>query len=66
MAFEQINPTTWKTRLPSGDQIEVGDASSGTFKPHIKLNRWGGECSIGIGYPTLIRKAPVVSGDKIT
>jgi len=44
--IEQIDKTTFQFKMPSGDTVEIGDRESLDFKPHLKLNRWGGECFI--------------------
>ena len=43
-----INPTTYEVTLAGGDKVEIGDREATKFKPHLKLNRWGGECFIAI------------------
>lgn len=45
---EQINDTTFDVTLSSGDKVEIGDKEAIDFKPHIKLNRWDGECFLAI------------------
>lgn len=44
----KINNTTYEFTLTGGDKVEVGDKDAPTFRPHLKLNRWGGECFIAI------------------
>jgi len=51
-SIEKINPSTYRFKL-GDDDVEIGDIKSAQFKPHIKLNRWGKECSLGIGLPNL-------------
>ncbi len=53
MPFTQISSTTWKTTLLGGE-VEVGDVTSATFKPHVRLKRWDGECEIGFSFPTAL------------
>ena len=47
--IEQLSPTTYKFRLLSGDDAEIGDIRQGKFMPHLNLKRWGNECSLGLG-----------------
>lgn len=44
--IKKINDTTFQAVMLSGDIVEIGDKRSKDFKPHIKLNRWDGECWI--------------------
>jgi len=60
-----INPTTYEVGLPFGDKVEIGDNEAGNFKPHLKLNRWDGECFIKVGLPITDKRTPVVEGDKV-
>jgi len=61
-----INPTTYETTLLGGDKVEIGNNKEALdFKPHIKLNRWDGECFIKVGLPTTEKPAPVIEGDKV-
>ncbi|GAJ08535.1 unnamed protein product [marine sediment metagenome] len=39
---KQINPTTYEAELAGGAKVEIGDREAVDFKPHLKLNRWGG------------------------
>jgi len=55
-----INPTTYEVELAGGDKVEIGDKEAIDFKPHLKLNRWGGECFINVGLPTAEKITPVV------
>lgn len=64
--IEQIAKTTFQALMLTGDKVEVGDITSADFKPHLKLNRWDGECFVGIGFPTTLKGTPLVSGDKVT
>lgn len=43
-----LNATTFELELSGKDKVEVGDMASTEFKPHVKLNRWDGECCIKI------------------
>lgn len=45
---KQIGKTLYQFDMPCGDKVEVGDKESVDFKPHIKLNRWDGECFIKV------------------
>lgn len=38
----------------SGDTVEVGDSTTSTFKPHIKYNRWNGECWMTLEIPNVV------------
>lgn len=48
--------TTYEVVLPLGDKVEIGDKSSVDFKPHIKLNRWDGECFIAVKPANLVEE----------
>jgi len=61
----KINDTTYEVTLPRGDKVEIGEREAADFKPHLKLNRWGGECSIKVGLPTTARSSPVIEGEKV-
>jgi len=65
--IEPINDTTYEVMLLSGDKVEIGDKESTDFKPHIKLNRWDGECFIAIQPAGEIEEEVEyeVEGDKI-
>ncbi len=63
--IEQINNTTFEGTLAGSDKVEIGDKEAIDFKPHIKLNRWDGECYIKVGLPTTEKVFPVVEADKI-
>ncbi|MBA7577293.1 hypothetical protein ES708_19140 [subsurface metagenome] len=60
-----INPTTYEVELAGGDKVEIGEREAVDFKPHLKLNRWGGECFIKVGLPTTEKISPVVEEGKI-
>ena len=64
--IEQIAETTLQNLMPTGDKVEIGDLTSKDFKPHLKLNRWGGECFIKVGLPVTEKSLPIVDGDRIT
>lgn len=64
--IEQIAKTTFQKAMPSGDRVLIGNIDSKNFKPHLKLNRWGGECFIKVGLPVTERSLPIIEGDKIT
>lgn len=60
-----ISNSTYIFELTS-DTVEVGNGETEQFEPHIRLNRWGGECYLGIepaGTETEIEVE--VEGDKI-
>ncbi|GAI91778.1 unnamed protein product, partial [marine sediment metagenome] len=60
-----INDTTFEVELLGKDKVEIGDRESTNFKPHLKLNRWGGECFIKVGLPTTEKITPVVEAGKV-
>jgi len=64
-AVKQINPTTYEVEMPSGDKVEVGNKKAVDFKPHLKLNRWGGECFIKVGLPTTEKVTPMVESGRV-
>jgi len=47
-----IGPTTFKCLIDErrGSEVEIGDASAEVFIPHVKLKRWGGECSVSMWF----------------
>ncbi|MDD5219673.1 MAG: hypothetical protein PHV11_03805 [Candidatus Bipolaricaulis sp.] len=64
MSITAINSKTWRATLPGGD-IEIGDISAATFKPHIKLIRWEGECEIAFAFPISRTNNAILSGDRL-
>ena len=66
MGVTHISDTTFEKTLPFGDKVEIGDKTSKDFKPHLKLNRFGGECFINVGLPVTEKSLPIIDGDKIT
>lgn len=65
MSLASIDSKTWRASLLGGE-VEVGDITSATFKPHIKLKRWGDECSINFAFPTTrTNNATIVDGQLI-
>lgn len=63
--IEQLNKTTFQQLMPTGDKVEIGDIDSKDFKPHLKLNRWDGECFIKVGLPVTEKSLPIIDGNKI-
>jgi len=63
--IKPINPTTFEVELLGKDKVEIGDRGAIDFKPHIKLNRWDGECFIKVGLPTTEKVPPVIKADKV-
>ena len=63
--LKPINDTTYEAVLLGGDKVEIGDKDAVDFKPHLKLNRWDGECFIKVGIPTTKKINPVIDGEKI-
>jgi len=50
MAIRLLNTTTYAIRLDeSGEDVEIGDAKAPEFRPHVRLKRWGDECSLAVG-----------------
>ncbi len=64
--IEQIASTTFQELMPTSDRVEIGDIDSVDFKPHLKLNRWNGECFIKVGLPITEKSLPIIDGNKIT
>lgn len=64
-AVKQINPTTYEVEMPSGDKVEIGNREAVSFKPHIKLNRWGGECFIKVGLPAAENITPGIEAGRV-
>lgn len=63
--IEQLTGTTYAFTLPTGDKVEIGDILSLDFKPHLKLKRWGEECSLDLDLATSEKIASIISGEKI-
>lgn len=63
--IKPINDTTFEVELLGKDKVEIGDRQSLNFKPHVKLNRWGGECFIKVGLPTKAKKTPIIESGKV-
>lgn len=61
----KVNDTTYEVTLPRGDKVEIGDRDDIDFKPHLKLNRWDGECFVKVGLPTTRKEDPVIEGEKV-
>jgi hypothetical protein len=60
MAWTLSNNTYFKTiKDDARDRIqaEVGDASSGQFRPHVKLKRWDGEVWLSVEFPSVLSGA---------
>jgi len=64
MPLTLIGNNTYRWTYPNGETVEIGDAATGVFRPHMKFNRWG-ECSIGLGFPGIAAMSQVVNGDTI-
>lgn len=65
--IEQINATTYEMSMPSGDKVEIGGRDNPDFKPHLKLNRFKGECSLSEGLPDdFTGVLATIEGDKIS
>lgn len=66
-APKPIANNTFEVELLGGDKVEIGDKESTDFKPHLKLNRWDGECFIAIQPAGEIESEfePELEGDKI-
>lgn len=60
-----VDAITYEVELLGKDKIEIGDRDSIDFKPHLKLNRWDGECFIKVGLPTKKKILPTIEGNKI-
>jgi len=60
-----LNDTTYEVEMPSGDKVEIGDREAIDFKPHLKLNHWGGECFVKVGLPTTEKVTPIVEAGKV-
>lgn len=54
--IQPINPTTYEVSLLGGDKVEIGDREATDFKPHLKLNRWDGECFIAVKPANLVEE----------
>jgi len=50
--IELVNSTTYRSILKAGDAVEIGNKFASQFEPHIKLNRWDGECFIKVALST--------------
>jgi hypothetical protein len=61
----KINDTTYEVTLPAGDRVKIGEKEAVDFKPHLRLNRWDGECFVKVGLATMSQGSPVVEGEKV-
>ena len=64
--LEQINSTTWRYRLPSGDYAYIGNPDSNKLEAHLKGTRFDGESGFGLGFPLigdLTNITPKIIGD---
>lgn len=62
--LEQINSSTFKLKHRSVD-AEIGNIKSPDFKPHLKLNRWDGECFLAVGFETDETPIPEQAADRL-
>ncbi len=47
MGIKTINDSTYRLSLAE-DDVEIGDIKANTFRPHLNLKRWGGECHLNV------------------
>lgn len=64
--IENLGKNTYKYTQPSGHTVEIGNKDVSQFRPHIKFNKWDGECGIGLGFPDIMSLSPIINGDVIT
>jgi len=62
---ESLNDTTYEITLSDGDKVEIGDKNASVFKPHLKLNRWLGECALDLDLAVTKDALPDIHTDKI-
>ncbi|KKL58161.1 hypothetical protein LCGC14_2228170 [marine sediment metagenome] len=62
---EPVNSSTFKIPYGPGDEVEIGDISKDTFRPHAKLRKWGEECWIALSLPTADEAGPVLEDGKL-
>ncbi len=64
--MELLNKTTYTEKINQYTDVEIGDLTTNYFRLHMKLKRWGEECSLSILWPTSRRIAPtLVEGNKV-
>jgi len=56
--MQLVSPTTYRADLTGGDSIFVGGKGLVEFRPRLELERWGGECGLGLELPELAGVAP--------
>jgi hypothetical protein len=58
MAYERTGNLLRKiARAVDTDRIEVEVGDAGTFRPRMRLKRWGGEAALGVEFPSLLNGA---------
>jgi hypothetical protein len=57
--------TNFRARVGRHAEVIIGDENSSTFRPHIRIKRWGEECYASMGFPTLKNIAPTFDGTRI-
>lgn len=45
--------SNFESVLSPYSKIIIGDENSSSFKPHVRIDKWNGECSFGFGLPNL-------------
>jgi hypothetical protein len=63
--LQQVNATTWQNILPSGERVWIGNPDSSKFEPHLKLDKWGTECGLGVSFPLVGTLKPQIIGDRV-
>ncbi len=49
--LEKINSTTYKAKHGKYGEVEIGNKDAFEFKPHLKLKKWGEECTLNVSLP---------------
>lgn len=60
-----INSSTFKVNHHQWAESEIGDITAVEFRPHLKLKRWGDECSFSILFPTVQRRTPTLINNRL-
>lgn len=63
--LEQLNGSTYRHILTSGEKVEVGNAKAADFKPSIRLSRWDDESNLSVSLPIAEKGSFEARGERI-
>ena len=61
----QARGSTFEAQLDPYSKVIIGDEDASYFRPHLALDRWGGESRLSFGIDTTKRITPIVDGSKV-